>query len=309
MKLAYKNKPSYSRPGYSENAVLQLLVAFGIAYVAYNFSQAIMWAAGGKNGNVQAIDANFHKIFTDNLALPAVKNYLSKAWTVLTYGWFHRGFWELFTNMIWLYCFGSIIQMLTSYKQVIPLFVYCLICGGIFYQLSQFLPGDAFIARGPMLGAQAGIIGLAAAALTFSPGYRFYFTEHFSVPLVVVVVVYTVLAVMNTGLHGTQLMLLGGGALAGFGYVKLLQNGYMPGAWPYHFFDRLSNMANPDEKALRAKNNVRRNEIISRVQSNKNITQKKIDDILDKINTQGYHSLNKEEKETLLKAGKDNHNS
>lgn len=309
MKMAYKNRSSYSRPGYSENAVLQLLVAFGIAYVGYNFSQAIMWAAGGKNGNIQEINTSFHNIFTNNLAMPAVQSYLPKAWTILTYGWFHNSFWQLFTNMIWLYCFGSIIQMLTSYKQVIPIFVYALICGGIFYQLSQFIPGDSFVAQGPVLGAQAGIIGLAAAAITFSPGYRFYFTEHFSVPLVVVVVIYSALAVMNTGLHGTQLMLLAGGAFAGFGYVKLLQNGYRPGAWPYHMFDKLNNIANPDEKAMRAKNNVRRNEVINRVQSTRNITQKKIDDILDKINTQGYNSLTKEEKETLMKAGKDNHNS
>lgn len=309
MRTAYKSKPSYRRPGYSENAVLQLLVIFGVAYVGYNFSQAIMWAAGGKTANIQEVNASFHKIFTNNLAMPQVHNLLPKAWTIFTYGWFHQGFWELFTNMIWLYCFGSIIQMLTSYKQVIPLFIYCMIGGGIIYQLSQLLPGTAFIAHPVKMGAQAGIMGLAAAALTFSPSYRFYFTEHFSVPLVLVAVIYTILAIMNTDLHGPSLMLLAGGALTGFGYVKLLQNGYRPGAWPYLLMNRMSSIAEPNEQTIRAKRNVRRNEVLSHMQSHQSITQKKIDAILDKINTNGYNSLTKEEKEMLMKAGKENDNS
>ena len=35
------------------------------------------------------------------------------------------------------------------------------------------------------------------------------------------------------------------------------------------------------------------------------ITQSRIDEILDKINQKGYNSLSKEEKEALLRAGKD----
>jgi len=37
---------------------------------------------------------------------------------------------------------------------------------------------------------------------------------------------------------------------------------------------------------------------------NSNIKQKKIDEILDKINKSGYDSLTKEEKDFLFKAGK-----
>jgi hypothetical protein len=38
----------------------------------------------------------------------------------------------------------------------------------------------------------------------------------------------------------------------------------------------------------------------------KGISQQHIDDILDKINAQGYHSLSKAEKDILLRASKDN---
>ena len=44
--------------------------------------------------------------------------------------------------------------------------------------------------------------------------------------------------------------------------------------------------------------------VVNSSESKKDFTQKKIDDILDKISKSGYDSLTKEEKEFLFKAGK-----
>lgn len=298
MKAAYTRHRNSSIPSYNENAVLQLIIACGVGFIAYHLTRVILLIA----------DANpntFPTLFTQNLALPELQHFASKFWTVFTYGWVHNGFWELFSNMIWLYSFGSVVQMLVGYKQVIPLFFYSLIAGGIFFEVSQLVPLESFHIGLLMFGAQAGVIGMAVAALTIQSDYRVYLGDRFSIPLVVIAAIFFVLAVMNTNLQPAPLCLLAGGALMGFIYVKLLKAGYRPGIWIYDMFDRLNNMATPDEHIQRNKGK-RRSQVLSKMYEPKQgISQKRIDDILDKINQKGYNSLTSEEKEVLLKASKD----
>src|SRR5690606_17137861 len=131
----------------------------------------------------------FDNRFASNLGLVPLQQFGIKFWNIFTYGWTHSGCWELFSNMIWLYAFGSIVQMLVGYRQVIPLFIYCLIAGGIFYYLGQMVPGP--VVRHPWIfGAQAAVTGMAVAALALAPAYRMHFTPTFSIPLVVVAIIF-----------------------------------------------------------------------------------------------------------------------
>ncbi len=298
MNTAHKRSPLSSIPGYSKNAVLQLIIASGVGFISYHLIRVITVLGGAKM-------SFFGEHFTPNLALPPWQAFGSKVWTLATYGWTHNGFWELFSNMIWLYAFGVIVQTLIGYKQVIPLFVYALIMGGLFYELSQLIPGETFMARGYVIGAQAGIVALAVAALTLAPNYRFHLAPTFSIPIAVIAIIFFALMVMNSNLHGASLFLLLGGAVTGFTYVKLLQSGFKPGSWPYDIFARLDRMASPDEKQLREKNSRKRNSVLNKMQD-RGFTQNRIDEILEKIHQKGYNALTNEEKEILMKASKDN---
>lgn len=298
MRTNLKRSPLSYIPGYGQNAVLQLIAASGVVFIAYHFSRVIMLVAG-------ADLRDFYDTFTRNTALPQLQNFTEKFWTVFTYGWIHNGFWELFSNMIWLYCFGSVVQMLVGYKQLIPLYAYALITGGIFYQIAQLIPGDLFHAYDYYFGASAGVIAFAVAAITLSPDYRFYLTEHFSIPLIVIAIIFFALSIMNTNLQGPPMFLLVGGAAMGFGYVKLLKSGYKPGEWFYNIFNKLGSMGEP-VNTVRNKGR-KRGEVLSLIpESKKTVTEKRVDDILDKINQKGYNSLTKEEKEILLNASKNN---
>jgi membrane associated rhomboid family serine protease len=299
IKSIYNKSSQSGIPGFDHNAVLQLIVASGVGYVAYNLIWVII-----RLGEPQSMFFFTH--IKPSVVLPPVHLFLSKFWTVLTYGWVHNGFWELFSNMIWLYTFGSVVQMLVGYKQVIPLFIYALVIGGLFYEVSQLLPGDVFRGREAMLGAQAGIIALAVAALTIAPSYRFYFTPTFSIPIVVVACIFFALAVMNSNLEGPGMMLLAGGSLTGYLYIILLQRGKKPGAWMYDIFDTMERSATPDVRAS-YKHQVKRNTILKNLKSNPgSVTQSRVDDILDKINQKGFDALTKEERDILNRAGKEN---
>lgn len=291
------NKRPFSNyiPGYSKNAVLQLIVYSGTAFVIFHFIRIILLLTGyDPMVFVNSVEAN--------VALQHLDIFKSKFWTLFTYGWFHLGFWNLVSNMIWLYCFGNLVQMLVGYKQVIPLFVYSLVSGGLFFLLSQFIPGRAFEINGFLLGPQAGLMGFAVAAITLTPRYRFFLTQTFSVPLLLVAAIFVGLMALGTQGELPLLFLLAGGGLTGFVYIRLLRNGYKPGEWAYNLYGRLERTVTPDEQA---KSKGRR-PILNRIYESKHdVTQKRIDEILDKINHKGYKSLTQEEKDILMRAGKE----
>ena len=290
-------------PGLTNNAVLKLIIFSAVLYVILALTWAVIMLV------YQGMPI-YEQYFLPNLALPTLSGIKGHWWTVLTYGWFYNlpGFWELVSNMLWLYCFGSVVQMLVGSKQVIPLYLYCLLVGGIFYLLSQVLPGE--LGKTPhtigLVGPRAGLIGLAAAAVTLTPQYRFYLTETFSIPILVVAGVFAVLMIIGSGFYLPVIFMLAGGGLMGFGYVKLLKAGYRPGEWMYQVTGKIEGLVTPDENAAWKRHNKSRNQILDKMYEPKHgISQKRIDDILDKINQKGYNSLSAEEKDTLMRAGKE----
>ncbi len=290
-------------PGLKNNAVLQLIIFSAGAYMMLAISWAVIMLVYKSN-------ENFDLYFLPNIALPALAGFKTHWWTLLTYGWFQvpNSFMEMASNMLWLYCFGSVVQMLVGYKQVVPLYAYSMVTGGVFYLVAQLLPGSWGVPPNVigLLGPRAGLIGMAAAAITLTPKYRFYLTETFSIHILVVGGVFALLMIMSSGFFLPVIALLAGGGLMGFVYVKLLQSGYRPGEWMYKLSWKIESLVTPNEDEIRRKNSKKRNEILNRAYYTKmGISQKRIDDILDKINQKGYNSLTQEEKDILLRAGKE----
>lgn len=287
-------------PGLTNNAVLKLIIFSALLYVMLALTWAVILL-------VYQTDNNFNQYFIPNFALPLLSGLKSHWWTILTYGWLHypHGFWELLSNMLWLYCFGSVVQMLVGDKQVIPLYAYSLLTGGLFYLAGQLMPGALGACPPYILGSRAGLMGFAAAAMTLTPKYRFYLTETFSIPLVVVAGIFVVLMIFGSGFYLPVILMLVGGGLMGFWYIKLLQSGYRPGGWMYNLMGKMESMVTPDENAEWEKHNKRRNKALDNMEARHGISQKRIDEILDKINQKGYNSLSAEEKDTLMRAGKE----
>ena len=295
-------------PGLTNNAVLKLIIASGSAFVMLGICWGIILIV------YQNDRTNFYHYFINNLALPPIADFKTHWWTIFTYGWFHfSGFWELLSNMLWLYCFGSVVQMLIGHRQIIPLYAYALTAGGIFYVVAQLLPGSLHSINqnllGPhqpgVLGARAGMVAMAAAAVTISPNFRFYLTETFRIHILVVAGIFTLLMLLSTGFKFPEIMLLAGGALTGFAYVRVLKAGYRPGQWMYVFSSRVEGLVTPNEAKLSQKKGIKIDILTNKYKPKSGISQQNIDDILDKINQKGYKSLTAEEKEILMRAGKE----
>lgn len=219
------------------------------------------------------------------IGLGSLDRLKSRWWTVFSYGWCHRGFWEWLSSMMWLYAFGNVVQNLVGYKQIIPLFVYGVLLGGLAFAGVQLIPSALMPDNAMVMGAQAGIMALMAAAITLSPRYRIYLSDYFSIPLLLLAGIFVLLMVINSNFEIATITLLVTGAAAGFGYIKLLQKGYQPGAWAYRLYNKVDTILSPAAAV--------------KPQRSKPQSEQAIDRILDKINEKGYHSLSSAEKDEL----------
>lgn len=282
-------------PGFKNNAVLQLIIFTSVAYLMLAISWALVMLV------FQGDDGMFKTYFVPNIAMGHISTFKQHFWTPLIYGFFQvpNSFMELLSSMVWLYCFGSVVQMLVGHRQIAPLHIYSLLAGGIIFYLAQLLPGRAGEAPFVFMGARAGIMGMAIAAITLSPNYRFYLSETFSIPLVIVVAVYAFLSIISSGFSVPVLLLTIGGGLTGFFYVQLLRSGYKPGNWMLNISNAIENLVTPagEKKGKKART--------IPLGGRQGISQNRIDEILDKINQKGYNALSKEEKDMLVRAGKE----
>jgi len=95
------------------------------------------------------------------------------------------------------------------------------------------------------------------------------------------------------------------GAGTGFLFIYLMRRGYDGSIWINRFFDWGNDLFNPDKKK---KGRSPKDEFYYKVSGTQpykkipNITQQRIDEILDKINQQGYRFLTDEEKDILKRA-------
>jgi len=299
MKTVYRKSAHPNIPSYHENGALQLIVASGATFVLFHFIRILLLMMD--KGKTEVFQLMF-----PNIGLGPVDSFKDHWWTILSYGWVHHEFLEWLTNMIWLYCFGSVLQNLAGYKQLIPLFVAGMIVGGGFYELSQLYYTEPFGGI-PFMGSQAGVLALGVAAFSLSPRYRLHIAPGFTIPLALVVAIYVILdLVVYMPDKWNSIALCLGGAATGFTFAQFIRQNYNPGEWVYGTLGKVQQITTPKEEEFQERKSRKRMELLrSMYEPKKGISQQRIDEILDKINEAGYHALSREEKDALLRASKD----
>jgi hypothetical protein len=159
-----------------------------------------------------------------------------------------------------------------------------------------------------LIGANASSMAVATATTSLSPDHRFFTQIRKGIPIWVLLTIYIFIdfagvASMSAAYSLSHL----GGALAGFLFVLLLRKGKDAGAWMNKSYSLFINLFKP---SIESKKNIKNKifyETGERAPFNKNaiINQNRIDEILDKINSKGYHFLTEEEKAILKKASED----
>ncbi len=230
-------------------------------------------------------------------ALPSsFEIWISRPWSIISYGFLHAGFLHILFNCIVLYFFGKLFLDYFTPKQLLSFYLLGTLFGGILFMFSQnYFP--AFLGERPiLLGASAGVSAIVIGIATYIPNYQLKFRFIGYVKLWHLAGIFILLDLIqlsgnNGGGHFAHL----GGALFGYLYVSQARNK------PINIFGWLTGLFKTKKKPLRTVHKSKKKTVSATA---KNMNQKQIDAILDKISKSGYDTLTKEEKAFLFKQGK-----
>ena len=291
--------------GQDNNALVYLVAINLLVFVLLTFIKIIYYLSEIPN-------EFFYKQVFDWFTLPAVTdNFLNKPWVIFTYMFTHDSIWGLISSLLWLWAFGYILQDLTGNNKLIPIYLYGGFAGGIVFLITvNLFPALAnhVTTLGPLMGAGAAVMAIAVATTTLAPEYRIFPLINGGIPLWVLMVVFVAidfatLAGNNAGIAASHLT---GGAI-GFLFIRQLRRGSNWGAWMNHFIDWLNDLFSPDKKRPQkdSRDNLFAKSLGNIKQKKSDLTQTRIDALLDKINQQGYQFLTDEEKSFLKRASKE----
>ena len=152
-------------------------------------------------------------------------------------------------------------------------------------------------------------MAIAVGVTAISPGYRIFPMLFGGIPIWVLTLIYLIIdlagiPLSNPGGHIAHLA----GALTGFVFIYSFQRGYDWSEWMNNFFDWVNNLFNPDKpkKGRDIKQELFYKSKTKPYQKTPNITEQRVNEILDKINQKGYNSLSDEEKDLLKRASQEN---
>ncbi len=288
--------------GQGNNALVMLFAINGLLFVIFKFIFVVYQMAD--------LDTNaFYRNIFNWFILPADINKLgSRPWAIITFMFTHDTLFAVLPGMLWLWLFGYVLQDLTGNKKLIPIYIYGGLAGAFFYVITyNIVPRlQPDLSTAALFGANASVMAVAIATTAIKPDYRFFPMINGGIPLWIVTLLFVIVDFLSVrvGDPGKYLAHIAGGAL-GFLFVYQLRRGNDWSIGMNHFFEWVNDLFNPEKKR---KAQQRKEEFFYKVHGTHpykripNITQKRIDEILDKINLHGYHFLTDEEKDILRRA-------
>jgi membrane associated rhomboid family serine protease len=301
----YKRRVSFAQ---ASNSLIMLIAVHLVIFVMLYFVKALFYLKADAGMVDQVFAVKVLNLFT----LPADMGALAhRPWTVLTHMITDVSVWNIIGNMLWLWMFGYILQDLTGNRKIVPVFIYGSLAGVLaFVLVMNLVPSlQPLLPVATLTGAGAGVIAIAVAATTIAPGYRILPMLSGGIPLWILTVVYGIIkiATIGTGNIAIPVMYLTAAA-TGFLFVYSYRRGFDWGNWMNNFADWVNNLFNPDrpKKGKEIKNVLfYKSGTASPYKKTPNVTEQRVNEILDKIHEQGFHSLTTEEKDLLKRASKD----
>ncbi|MBI5370796.1 MAG: rhomboid family intramembrane serine protease [Sphingobacteriales bacterium] len=304
-------EPSYKQRislGQSNNALTRLILINLVIFISLALAKVFYYYLYREEAQVSA---RFNSEVLPLAVLPASLSELAnRPWTVLTSMFTHIGVWMTLANMLWLWTFGYIMQDLTGNRKIVPLYIYGGLAGVIAFLLAvNLLPAAQGQASSVYYGSAASITAIAVAITLVSPGYRIFPLLNGGFPLWILTAFYLLVSIATLPYYRVEAYAPPvAGALTGFLFIWFIRRGYDWSEWMSHFFDWVNNLFNPDKP--RKGQPALKDQLFYKSHSapykkTPHLTPQRIDEILDKINQQGYNSLSAEEKDLLRRAGED----
>lgn len=305
--MAYREYTSRRRTSiWSENNSLLILIALNVfGYITLRFILAVY-------GLSNLAEESFYRNIFQWFAMPGdPRTFMTRPWTLFTSGFTQMDLWMLIANMFWLWTFGFIFQDMAGNRRIIPLYLYGTAAAGLFYLISYAIfpqlrqtPQASFY-----FGAMAPTIAIAVGATVFAPGYRIFPMIGGGIPLWVVTGVFLLVDIFFLQQRPAWFFPHLAAAFTGLLFVQALKGGRDWSAWMNHLYDRFTTLFNPPPK-VQPRRQVKEQVFYNTrgqqpYKKTTNLTQQRIDEILDKINIKGFEKLTEEEKDLLRRASEE----
>ncbi len=291
--------------GQDGNNVILMIAILAVVFCIFKFIYIAFYLS---DLSLESFYANIFNWFI----LPAELDRLAaRPWTALTYMFMHDGVFHLLGNVLWLWAFGYILQDLAGNSKIVPLFLYGGVAGAFLFVVSNnIFPGLSSQIQGRTLeGASAGVMAIAITTTALAPGYRIFPMLNGGIPLWVLTIIFVLIDFASiSGSNGGGHIAHIGGGIIGLIFALQLKKGRDWSTWLNNCFSWMANLFNPDKKEWKK---TAKDELYYEAggtapfKKKPNVTQRRIDEILDKINQQGYRFLTEEEKEILKRASED----
>jgi membrane associated rhomboid family serine protease len=251
--------------------------------------------------------------FADSLilhyfALPANPGDLaSRPWTLVTYMFLHIEFWHILFNMLWLFWFGRIFMEYLNSRQLLFTYLGGGLAGGLLYILAYniFPVFHTTLQASVALGASASVMAIVTAISFFVPNYsiNLLFIGRIRILYLAILLFIFDFIAIPSGNAGGHIAHIGG---AFFGYFLSLWLRKTKVAYSMGFFTSLrkkvGRLLRPGLKISSKSPYSGRPKTDEEYNADKNLYQKRVDSILEKISKGGYDSLTREEKDFLFRS-------
>jgi membrane associated rhomboid family serine protease len=295
--------------GQSNNSLVLLVAINALVFVLLNALKIVYYLSYSDN---VAAETFFYKQVLDWFSLPATtEKLITRPWTIFVYMFSQLSVWGLISTLLWLWAFGYILQDLTGNKKIFPIYLYGGFAGAVFFLLGvNLIPAlhQNIQITQSLMGGGAAVMAVAVAATTLAPDYRIFPLINGGIPLWVLTLLFVAIdyATIGSSSGAYAISHLAGGAM-GYLFIRQLRRGSDWGEWMNTMVNWFDDLFNPEKKhnAISIKEKLFYNSSEKPFQKKSNITQKRVDEILDKIHVEGYHMLTDEEKEFLKRASKE----
>ena len=231
-----------------------------------------------------------------------------QAWRFVTYMFVHVDFWHFLFNMLMLWMFGSDVADMMGSKHFTVMYFFCGIFAAVFSLVMYWLG----MTDSPIIGASGALMGIFVAYYKFFPDRMllmfFFFPMRIKYAMWFMVAIDVFLAPSHDGVaHLAHL----GGVVAGFLYMFLYEKGFgqtiqnarrsMGDFASRHRFKMQDGGAANDPNDTSKNGSHRDTPLEGEVFYMDE--QKRMDEILKKVSSEGINSLTDSERRFLLQAG------
>ena len=236
----------------------------------------------------------FNNSINDVVNLSKDTLFSGQIWRLLTYQFCHGDWGHLLMNMVGLFFVGRMLQQVINQKLILPLYLFAGLAGGICHIIWGYITSS----HPPVIGASASVLGIVMALTTLIPEQRVtllflpvqFKLKYFGWFIIAYNVIFLFFS-LSPGFTGrTAYMAHLGGIAAGWFFIKII--------YPNVKFS--SSGKKKKSKAKRSKISEAAEEAIQQKRKKETIyLNKRVDTILEKINSQGMQSLTDEERKIL----------